>query len=78
LFAEIGERQRKGRRHAQALGDSQQGEDRKIGCRGQQAGRDRKHSETDENAKPPVDMRAEKANDEPGYRHAQRAGTVAG
>ena len=31
LFAEIGECQRKGRRHAQTLGDPQQGEDRKIG-----------------------------------------------
>jgi hypothetical protein len=50
----------------------------RLGAEAQQAGRDRKHSETDENAKPPVDMRAEKANDEPGYRHAQRAGTVAG
>ena len=74
LLAEIGQRQRERRRHAQALRDAQDREDGEVGRARQQRGRDREQDEAHENAEPPVDVRAEEADHEPGDRHAHGAG----
>ena len=74
LFAEIGQRQRKRRCHAEALRNAQHGEDGQIRRARQQRRGDREQDQAQENAEPPVDMRAEEADDEAGNRHAERAG----
>ncbi len=74
MLAEIGQRQRKGRRHAQPLQDAQDGEHREIGRVREQRGRDRKQNKAQQNAEPAVDMRAEEADHEAGNRHAHGRG----
>ena len=70
LLAEIGQRQRERRGHAQPLRDAQDRERREIGRARQQRGRDREQDQAQENAEPAVDMRAEEADHEAGDRHA--------
>ena len=74
MFAEIGERQREGGRHAQALDDAQRREHGEVGRAREQRGRNRENDETDQNAEPLVDLFAEDRDDEPGDRHSERAG----
>ncbi|MHC2369396.1 hypothetical protein ACVIQT_004044 [Bradyrhizobium diazoefficiens] len=74
MLAEIGEGEREGRCHAQALRDPQSGEDAKIWRDRQQARRHRQQREAEQDAGPPVDMRAEEADDEASNRHAEGAG----
>ena len=73
LLAEIGQRQRKRRGHAEALRDAQDREHGEIGGARQQRGGDREQDQADENAEPAVDMRAQEADHEPRDRHAHGA-----
>lgn len=66
--------QREGGCHAEALRDPQAGEDGKIGRSRQQARRNREQGQAEQDAGPPVDVRAEKADDEACDSHAERAG----
>ena len=74
LLAEIGQRQRKRRCHAEALRDAQRGKHHQIRCARQQRGGDREQDQAQQNAEPAVDMRAQEADNEAGDRHAERAG----
>ena len=74
LLAEIGQRQRERRRHAQSLRHPQDGEDGEIRRDGQQGGRDRENRKAEEDAEPPVDVPAEQADHQAGDRHSHGAG----
>jgi hypothetical protein len=73
LFAEIGQRQRERRGHAEALRDAQDRERGEIGGARQQRGGDREQDQAQENAEPAVDVWAQKADHEPRDRHAHGA-----
>jgi hypothetical protein len=74
LLAEIGQRQRKGRGHAEALRNTQDREHTEIGGARQQRGGNREQNQAQENAEPAVDVRAQEADHEPRDRHAHGAG----
>ena len=73
LLAEIGQRQRKRRRHAEALRDAKDRENGEIGRARQQRGGDREQDQACENAEAAIDMRAQEADHEPRDRHAHGA-----
>jgi hypothetical protein len=74
LLSEIGQRQRENRRHAQTLRDAEDREQGEIGRDGEQGGWNGKENETQENAEPTIDMRAQKSDHEASDRHAHGAG----
>ncbi|MGY2934240.1 hypothetical protein ACVWZ6_003842 [Bradyrhizobium sp. GM6.1] len=74
MLAEMSQCQREGGCHAEALRDPQAGEDGKIGRSRQQARRNREQGQAEQDAGPPVDVRAEKADDEACDGHAEGAG----
>ncbi len=74
LFAEIGQRQRKGRRHAQALDNTKHREHGQVRRDGQQGGWNSEKGKAEENAEPAIDVLAQEPHDESGYRHSHRAG----
>jgi len=74
LLAEIGECQRKGGSHAEALADAKDREDGQVWRACQQRRRHRKQNQAHEDAEFAIDMRAEEADHEAGNRHAHGAG----
>jgi len=74
LLAEIGEHQREGRRHAQALGDAQQREYGEVGRGRQQHGRNRQQREAQQDAPAAIDALTEERDAESGDRHAHGGG----
>jgi hypothetical protein len=74
MFAEMSERQRECRGHAQALQDAQHRENGETGRARQQRGRDRQDRQADQDAEPAIDLPAEDRDAEPCDRHAERAG----
>lgn len=74
VLAEVGERQREGRRHAEALDDAQQGEERQARHGGEQRGRQRQDREAEQDAAAPVDRATEQGDAEAAQRHADGGG----
>ena len=74
LLAEIGQRQRERRCHAQALRDAKNREYSEVGRNRQQGRGNSEQGETQENAEPPIDVLTEKPDDKPGHRHSHGAG----
>ena len=74
VLAKVGERERKGRRHAKPLDDAQGGEDRQRRHAGQQQGRQGEDRQAEEDAAAAIERAAEQADRKPADRHADRAG----
>ena len=74
VLAEIGQRQREGRRHAQSLRYAQQREGGEVRRMREQRGRDGEEDEADQDALPAIDLAAEIADGQAGKGHAQGAG----
>ena len=74
VLAEIGKRQREGGRHAKALQDAQQGEQRQVRHGRQQRRRDRQQRQAEQDAAPAIEPAAEQGNGQAADRHADGAG----
>ena len=74
FLAEVGQRQREGRGHEDALHDAQQREGAEPGRHRQQRRRYRQQREADKDPQPAVDLAGEQRDGEAGHRHPHGAG----